>query len=147
MTENENIRTSIRISKFGHVIKLSRKNQSADITQRTRLAWVVFGKLNFILGSHKYPQYLKVKLFNQHILPVMTYWSHKWSLLKENMYKLTNAHRAMEQQQLLNINLNLKTWNEWSRSVTKQEGRTREGDWTIVGMRKAQRKPEGWQVE
>ena len=50
-----------------------------EINRRVKMGWSAFGKQNKILKG-KMPLYLKRKVFDQCILPVMTYGCETWSL-------------------------------------------------------------------
>ncbi|KAF2886633.1 hypothetical protein ILUMI_19540 [Ignelater luminosus] len=50
------------------ITKLNKENETAKVTRRTRLAWVEFE----MLKNHKPLQYLKSRVFNQCILPILT---------------------------------------------------------------------------
>lgn len=103
---------------LGQLIKLNKENQTAEIKRRVRLAWAAFGKLSFVLKNKKYPQYLKTRIFNQCILPVLTYGSQVWTLTKANIDKIAKAQRSMERQ-MLHIKLQDRKRNEYIREVTK----------------------------
>ena len=64
------------------------------------------------------PTSLKTKLYNQVILPVITYGSETWTLTKESITKLQVAQRAMERQ-MLRISLRDRKENIWVRGQTK----------------------------
>ena len=103
---------------LGQLVKLNKENQTEEIRRRIRLSWAAFGKLSFILKNKKYPQYLKSKIFNQRILPVMPYGAQVWTLTKSNMDRIAIAQRSMERQ-MLHIRLTDKKKNEWIRAKTK----------------------------
>ncbi|CAG9840644.1 unnamed protein product [Diabrotica balteata] len=85
---------------------------------QTKIEQASFGKLSYILKNSKYPQYLKTRVFNQCILPVLTYGSQTWTFTKENMEKIAKTERSMERQ-MLNIKLSDKKRNEWISNKTK----------------------------
>ncbi|CAG9828956.1 unnamed protein product [Diabrotica balteata] len=58
---------------LSQTIKLNKENQTAEIKRRVRLAWAAFSKLRYILKNKRYPQHLKTKVYNQCVLPVLTY--------------------------------------------------------------------------
>ncbi|CAG9835439.1 unnamed protein product [Diabrotica balteata] len=103
---------------LGQTIKLNKENQTAEIKRRVRLAWAAFGKLSYILKNKRYPQHLKTKVYNQCVLPVLTYGSQTWTFTKANMDKIIKTQRAMERQ-MLHIRLMDKKRNEWIREKTK----------------------------
>ena len=59
------------------------------------MGWSAFGKQNKILKG-KMPLCLKRKVFDQCILPVMTYGCETWSLNTKMIQKLRVAQRGME---------------------------------------------------
>jgi hypothetical protein len=53
-------------------LQLGRNNFEDEVNRRIQLAWAAFGKLRRVFSS-SIPQSLKKKVFNQCVLPVMTY--------------------------------------------------------------------------
>ncbi|KAL3283461.1 hypothetical protein HHI36_006605 [Cryptolaemus montrouzieri] len=80
---------------LGHEIKISRDNQTCEIFRRVGLTWAAFGKLSNILKSD-IPICLKRKVYNQCVLPVMTYGAETLTLTKKSANKVRVAQRAME---------------------------------------------------
>ena len=103
---------------LGHNVMLGRDNQEAEIGRRRGLAWAAFGKLSYILKSPKYSHYLKKKLFDACILPVLTYGIETSVLTKRIMQKLLVTQRAMERR-MLGISLRDRRSNVWIREKTK----------------------------
>ena len=68
------------------------------IEERIRSGWNSFGKYRDILQNREIPQNLKKKVFDQCILPTMTYGSQTWKLTKENIRKIRTAQRKMERK-------------------------------------------------
>ncbi len=66
------------------------------------------------------PLSLKRKVYNQCILPVLTYGSETWCLTKELERKLRSAHRGMERR-MLGITWRDKKRASWIREQTKVE--------------------------
>ncbi|CAG9116278.1 unnamed protein product [Plutella xylostella] len=54
-------------------------NFDKEAARRIQLGWAAFGKLRHIFSS-AIPQSLKTKVFNQCVLPVMTYGAETWTL-------------------------------------------------------------------
>ena len=102
---------------LGHEICIGRDNQTIELDRRLRLAWVAFGKLNYVFKS-SLPVCLKRKTFNQCVLPVLTYGAETLTLTKRTVHKIRVAQRAMERV-MLGISLRDK--------VTNQEIRRRTG--------------------
>ena len=65
---------------LGQTVQLGRSNFEKEINRRIRLAWAAFGKLSRIFSS-RIPQCLKTKVFDQCVLPAMTYGDETWSLI------------------------------------------------------------------
>ncbi|KAI8438500.1 hypothetical protein MSG28_010984 [Choristoneura fumiferana] len=84
---------------LGQTVQLGRSNFEKEITRRIRLGWAAFGKLRSVFSS-KLPQCLKSKVFDQCVLPVMTYGSETWALTMGLMRKLKVTQRAMERAML-----------------------------------------------
>ncbi|KAA5634901.1 hypothetical protein F3G63_34400 [Pseudomonas aeruginosa] len=98
-------------------IQLGRGNFNTEIERRIRLGWSAFGKFREILTS-QIPQCLKTKVFNQCILPAMTYGAETWTLTAGLAHKLRVAQRAMERA-MYGISLRDKIRNEEIRRRTK----------------------------
>ena len=71
-----------------------------EIAIRIRNAWFAFGKYRDIFQDKNLPMTLKKKVFNQSILPIMTYGCQTWSLTKELSSKLQTTQRSMERKML-----------------------------------------------
>lgn len=74
-------------------------SQVKEIARRIQLGWAAFSKLEDVLKS-QIPQCLKTKVFNQCVLPILTYGAETWTLTKANMHKIKVAQRAMERAML-----------------------------------------------
>ena len=66
-----------------------------EINRRVKMGWSAFGKLSTILKG-KIPLCLKRKVFDQCILPVMTYGCKTWNLSSKIAQELKAAQRGME---------------------------------------------------
>ncbi|RVE41117.1 hypothetical protein evm_014233 [Chilo suppressalis] len=102
---------------LGHTIQLGNSNFEKEISRRIQLGWAAFGKLRNIFAS-KIPQCLKTKVFNQCVLPVMTYGSEAWSFTMGLIGRLKVAQRAMERA-MLGISLRDRVRNDEIRRRTK----------------------------
>ncbi len=65
--------------------------------RRIGMEWSVFGKQNLVMNSNLSLS-LKRKVYNQCILPVLTYGAETWRLTKELERKLRSAQRGMERR-------------------------------------------------
>jgi hypothetical protein len=87
-------------------LQLGRNNFEDEINRRIQLGWA--GKLRRafssstmkrLCGSHS-PQSLKKKVYNQCVLPVMTYGAETWTLTARLVHMFKVAQRAMERATL-----------------------------------------------
>ncbi|MCH9657352.1 reverse transcriptase family protein [archaeon] len=120
---NINIEILENFTYLGQTISLKDKTQTQEIRKRIRLGWAAFGKLSYILKSNL-PQCLKTKVFNQCILPIMTYGAETWNLSKEMERKIRAAQHNMERS-MLNITWKDRLRNEEIRKRTKVKDITR----------------------
>ena len=93
-------------------------NQTQEIKRKMQAGWVAFSRHEDILREKSIPNCLKRKLFNQCILPAMTYGSETWSLSKEMERKIQTTQRSMERMMLGYTRRDHKT-NAWVRDQTK----------------------------
>lgn len=105
---------------LGHMIKLGKENQTAEVNRRVRMTWAATGKLGMILKNHNIPINLKRKVFNACILPVMTYGMETMTLTIKSANKLRTTQRAIERL-MLGISLRDHNRNEQIRRKTKVE--------------------------
>ena len=104
---------------LGQRFSLKENNQMGEINRRIQLGWAAFGKHTNILRS-RLPISMKRKLFNQCILPTMTYASETWSLTNKILNRLRTTQRAMERS-MMNITRRDKWSNTRLRNSTKVE--------------------------
>ncbi|CAH2235547.1 jg23974 [Pararge aegeria aegeria] len=102
---------------LGQIVQLDRNRFEKEIDRRIQLGWGAFGKLRRVFPS-PIPQCLKTKVFDQCVLPVMTYGAETWTLTARLIHKLQVAQRAMERA-MLGISLRDKIRNEVIRQRTK----------------------------
>lgn len=86
---------------LGHNLHIN-GNLEVEI-KRIQLTWTAFGKLNYIFKSN-IPLSLKKKVFDQYILPVLTYGSETWTLSKKMINRIQATQRRMERS-MMGINL------------------------------------------
>ena len=84
---------------LGQEISLNKITEE-EVRARIRMGWACFSKYREILLSKSVPQKLKTKLFDQCILPTLTYGCQTWALNKEILIVLRSAQRAMERRML-----------------------------------------------
>ena len=75
-----------------------------QVSIRIKAGWSVFGKYRKIFLDRHLPLSLKRKVFNQCVLPAMTYGRQTWSLAKALVKKLETSQRTMERK-MLNVKL------------------------------------------
>ncbi|GFN77097.1 protein sidekick-1 [Plakobranchus ocellatus] len=75
-----------------------------EVTCRIRAGWSCFGRNREIFLDDKMPISLKRQVYDQCVLPTMTYGCQTWSLTKATTQKLRVAQRAMERK-ILGIKL------------------------------------------
>ena len=88
-----------------------------EIKRRITLGWAAFNKVNNIMRSRKASMQIKKKVFNEYVLPVMTYGSETWALTTAQMDALAVAQRKMERI-MLGITLRGQRHNTWIRQQT-----------------------------
>lgn len=101
---------------LGHEIRIGRDNQTCETYRRIGLAWAAFGKLKDVLKAD-IPMSLKRKVYDQCVLPVMTYGAETLTLTKKAICKIRVAQRAMERA-MLGISLRDRVTNETIRQRT-----------------------------
>ena len=67
-----------------------------EVSIGIKSGWRVFGKYREIFLDRHLPMSLKRKVFNQCVLPAMTYGYQTWSLTKALVNILKTSQRAME---------------------------------------------------
>ena len=102
---------------LGQIINLQERNQEQEIKRRITAGWKTFGRNSDIMKSSM-PICLKRKVFDQCILPAITYASETWTLTAKMENKLAAAQRNMERS-MLGITMRDRKTNEWIREKTK----------------------------
>lgn len=96
---NNNIEQVGLYKYLGHEISIGRDNQTHEIKRRIGLTWAAYGKLRTVFRS-SLPRCLKKKVFNQCVLPVLTYGSETLTMTKNNIQKIQVMQRKMERSML-----------------------------------------------
>lgn len=100
ITLNDNYLQQVSTYKYlGHEICIGRDNQTLEIQRRIGLTWAAFGNLRNIFKSDL-PNCLKRKVFDQCVLPVLTYGAETLTLTKKSIEKIQVAQRRMERSML-----------------------------------------------
>ena len=89
-----------------------------EVSIRIKAGWSVFGKYREIFLDRHIPMSLERKVFNQCVLPAMTYGCQTWSLTKALVKKLETSQRAMERR-MLNVKLEDRIRNTTIRQSTR----------------------------
>lgn len=84
---------------LGQTLRLGRNNFERESNRRIQLGWAAFRKLRQVFSS-PIPQCLKSKVFDQCVLPVMTYGAETWTLTAGLVHQFKVAQRAMERAML-----------------------------------------------
>ena len=80
---------------LGQRFTLIEKNQDNEIRRRIKAGWQAYGTRSIIMKG-TLPTCLKRKVFNQCILPAMTYGAETWTLTTKMENKLSAAQHKME---------------------------------------------------
>ena len=100
---------------LGQIITMS-PNMELEIKNRISQGWRAFGAASDIFKSNM-PLCLKRKVYNQSIIPTMTYGAETWNLTKKQTLKFRTAQRAHERI-LLGITWRDKKTATWIRKQT-----------------------------
>lgn len=101
---------------LGHEVRIARDNQTCELKRRITLSWAAYGKLRDVFKSDL-PICLKRKVFNQCVLPVMTYGAETLTLTTTSAKKLRITQRRMERS-MLGVSLRDHIRNEDLRART-----------------------------
>lgn len=104
---------------LGHLCAFGHKSTENEVHRRTKLAWAAFGKLKDIFNGD-YTQGMKTKVFDQCVLPTLTYASETWPLTNDTLQTIAKCQRAMERK-MLNIRLADRIPNAEIRRRTKTD--------------------------
>ena len=102
---------------LGQTIARETRRQK-EVPIRINSGWSVFGKYREIFLDRHLPTSQKRKVFNQCVLPAMTYGCQTWSLTKALVKKLETSQRAMERK-MLNVKLKDRIRNTNIRQRTR----------------------------
>ena len=102
---------------LGQTIAMENKTNH-EVLIRIKAGWGVFSMYKEIFLDKQLPISLKRKVYDQCILPTVTYGCQTWSLTREILNKLEVSQRAMERK-MLNIKLKDKIRNTVIRQRTQ----------------------------
>ena len=94
-------------------------SKESEIKRRIALGWQAFGRANSVFKS-KLPTCLKRRVYNQCIIPTISYGAETWNLTKKLTIKLRSAQRAHERI-MLGYKLRDRKRASWIRKQTKLE--------------------------
>ncbi len=89
MIANEALELVKEYTYLGQMISANPAHEK-EIRRGIGMGWSAFGKQNLVMNSDL-PLSLKRRVYNQRILPVLTYGSETWRLTKELERKLRSA--------------------------------------------------------
>jgi len=84
---------------LGQTLKMSNCTYE-EVLRRIKAGWSCFGRHRDILCNKNIPMTWRKRVFNQCVLPTMTYGAETWTTTKKLETKLKTAQRAMERSML-----------------------------------------------
>ncbi len=115
MIGNEALELVEKYTYLGQMVSANPAHEK-EIRRRIGMGWSAFAKQNLIMISNL-PLSLKRKVYNQGILPVLTYGPETWRLTKELERKLSAQKRM--QRRMLGITWRDRKRASWIREKTK----------------------------
>ena len=103
---------------LGQRISMETASKEQEIKRRITLGWHAFGRASAIFKNKEIPTCLKRQVYNQCIIPTVTYGSETWNLTKIQTMKLRSMQRALERI-MLNITWRDHKTAEWIHEQTK----------------------------
>ena len=102
---------------LGQRISLMETDIESEVNRRIQAGWKSFHDHKTVLKAN-IPLSLKRKLYNQCILPTMTYGSETWSMTKAIQRRLASAQRSIERS-MIGVSWRDHKTNEWVRNKSK----------------------------
>ena len=102
---------------LGQTLKMQDTTKEEVLT-RIKAGWGLFGRYKEIFCDRKLPISLKKRVFDECILPTITYGYQTWTITKQIYNKLMTTQRAMERK-MLGITLQDHVPNQIIREKTK----------------------------
>lgn len=99
MVNNEVIEYVQKYTYLGQIISHNDLT-SKEIEMRIGNAWKRYWTFKEIMKNKQTKTYIKRKLFNTCILPILTYGCQTWALTKAHMNKLEVCQKSMERSEL-----------------------------------------------
>ena len=120
---------------LGQRISMETASKEQEIKRRITLGWQAFRRASAIFKNKEIPTCLKSQVYNQCIIPTVTYGSETKNLTKIQRMTLRSMQRAHER-----ITLNITWWDhktaEWIREQTKLRDileTISKAKWTLAG--------------
>jgi len=114
--ENELIECVESYKYLGQTVKME-NNTREEVMLRIKAGWSCFGRYKHILCDKSLPMTLRKRVYNQCVLPTMTYGSETWTTTKFLEQKLKTAQHAM--RKMLHITIHDKVKNTEIRRKTQ----------------------------
>ena len=134
VVENEVIEKVDRYKYLGQTVMMEDHTRE-EVTIRIKAGWSCFGRFKDILCDKKLPMTLRRRMYNQCVLPTMTYGAQTWTTTKQLENKLQVEQRAMKRK-MLHIILRDKIKNTDIRRQTKVKDiiqKIKESKWKWAG--------------
>jgi len=116
MVENDSIRVVDHYIYPGQRVTTD-SSKEQEIKRRITLGWQAFGRASTVFKSEKIAMTLKRKVYDQCILPTVTYGAETWNRTKKMALKLRTMQRAHERI-MLNITWRDRKTAKWIREKT-----------------------------
>ncbi|KAJ8868462.1 hypothetical protein PR048_029990 [Dryococelus australis] len=115
-TNNIDIETVEHCNYLGQLINMN-GDSMPEIYRRITLGWRAYGRNSIVLKSNM-PVYFKKKVFDECVLPVLTYACQTWTLNCQAKQKLRTAQRGIERA-MLGFTRRDRKRTDYIQSVTK----------------------------
>ena len=112
----------VELEEVNHYVYLGQRiemdpSKEKEVKRRIALGWQAFGRASMLFKDRQVPIIHKRKIYNQCILPAVTYGAETWNLTKQLTLKLRTMQRAHERI-MLGITWRDRKTAEWIRSKT-----------------------------
>ena len=132
--DNETIEKVDRYKYLGQTVMMKNHTRE-EVMIRIKAGWSAFGRFKDILCDRKLPMTIRRRMYNQCVIPTMTYGAETWTTTKQLEQKLMTAQRAMERR-MLNITIRDKIRNSEIRKQTQVKDvivKIKEAKWRWAG--------------
>ena len=97
--EEKNIEKVNEYKYLGQTIKMEERTKT-EVNRRIQAAWSCFGRYREIFKDETLPISLKRQVFNQCIVPTISYGCQTWPITRHTLKRLRTAQRAMERKMM-----------------------------------------------